>query len=297
MNFIKKPLMKKDVSIICLLITVFTSFNLFAQPGSEIIVFDISIKGGGISLSNPVNITNHKGYDNQPFFYKNSIYYSSAPDSAQMDIKKYDLITKKTQPITNTIDNEFSPTVTPDGKFISCILQRKNGRQDLVKYPINGGTAVVLIGDMKVGYHTWIDRNNLLLFVLEDTSTNALYLYNLLTKKTSRITDGIGRSLHKIPGGTSLSFIKKTNDNWLINKIDKAAKKVTPVKPAMPKREDITWTKSGLIITSDGNDLFYGKSGNNQWKKISLPDTFPLKNITRLALNQANTKLAIVIAE
>jgi tricorn protease-like protein len=288
--------MRKVNAVICLLITVFTSFNLFAQPGSEIIVFNISIKAGGISLSNPVNITNHQGYDNQPFFYKNSIYYSSATDSAQMDVKKYDLVTKKTTPITNTNDNEFSPTVTPDGKFISCILQRKNGKQDLVKYPINGGGAEVLIGDMKVGYHTWIDKNNLLLFVLEDTATNALYIYNLLTKNRSRITDGIGRSLHKIPGGTSLSFIKKTNDNWIINKIDKATKKVTPVKPAMPKREDIIWTKSGLIITSDGNDLFYGKPGNNQWEKF-FTDNIPLKNITRLAINEANTKLAVVIAE
>jgi Tol biopolymer transport system component len=289
--------MKKAVYIICVLITVFTSINLFAQLGTEIIVFDISVRAGGISLSNPVNITNHKGYDNQPFFYKNNIYYSSAADSAQMDIKKYDLITKKTQSITNTNDNEFSPTVTPDRKFISCILQRKNGRQDLVKYPINGGKADVIIGDMKVGYHTWIDNNKLLLFVLEDTTTNALYIYSILTKERSRITDGIGRSLHKIPGGTSLSFIKKTNDNWLINKIDIATKKITPVKPTMPKREDITWTKSGLIITSDGNDLFYGKPGTNQWKKISITDTTPLKNITRLAINEANTKLAIVIAE
>ena len=40
-----------------------------AQTGSEIYLFDLSSKKGSISLSNPVNATNHPGYDNQPFFH------------------------------------------------------------------------------------------------------------------------------------------------------------------------------------------------------------------------------------
>ena len=202
-----------------LIISVCFQLNTFAQSGSEIILFDVSTSGNGITLSNPVNLTNHKGYDNQPFFYKTNIYYSSE-DSNQMDIKKYDYLYKTTSRITHTEENEFSPTVTPDQKFISCILQRKNGKQDLVKYSVNGGEPIILIDNLKVGYHAWIDNNSLLLFVLEDTSTNGLHYYNFITKENKKLATDIGRSLQRVPGKQAVSFIKKSPGEWLIREYD-----------------------------------------------------------------------------
>ena len=46
-----------------------TSFLGLAQTGSEILLFDLSIKKDKLVLSNPKNITNHVGYDNQPSFH------------------------------------------------------------------------------------------------------------------------------------------------------------------------------------------------------------------------------------
>ena len=40
----------------------------------------------------------------------------------------------------------------------------------------------MIINNLKVGYHLWIDNNSLLLFVLEDTVTNGLHYYNTKTK-------------------------------------------------------------------------------------------------------------------
>jgi hypothetical protein len=50
-----------------------------AQTGSEILLFDLSIKNDKLVLSNPKNITNHVGYDNQPSFHVDQplIFYSS----------------------------------------------------------------------------------------------------------------------------------------------------------------------------------------------------------------------------
>jgi len=280
-----------------LLLSIAFVLSSHAQTGTDIILYDVKINSKGISLSNPVNITNHPGYDNQPFFYKSFIYYSSATDTSQMDIRKYDIKTGSTTTFTNTIENEFSPTVTSDRKFISCILQRKNGKQDLVKYPIKGGNEIIIIDDLKVGYHTWMDNNNLLLFVLEDSNKNALYHYNVAAKSSTRITEGIGRSLHKIPGSNAFSFIKKTNDNWTINKVDRNFLKPGVIKSTLQKREDITWTTKGWIISSDGTDMFYSMPGKTGWEKIVVSSTIILKNITRLAINKANTKLAVVISE
>ncbi len=163
---------------------VFVSLSSFGQTGSEIILFDLKMKNGQVVLSNAANITNHKGYDNQPFFHpsKPIIYYSSFDDSSRSDIKYYNYKTGKTSNLTVTREREYSPTVTPDGKFISCIIQRDNGAQDLGKYPIAGGQPEVLINNLTVGYHVWAAKDKLLLFVLGDSSSNTLHYYNLSAK-------------------------------------------------------------------------------------------------------------------
>lgn len=285
--------MKKYLVIFCVVFQLHT----FAQNGTEIILFDIAIKFSGITLSNPVNITNHKGYDNQPFFYKTNIYYSSQEDSSQMEIKKYDYLQKTTSTITHTNENEFSPTITPDKKFISCILQRKNGKQDLVKYPVNGGAPILLIDNLKVGYHAWLNNNSLLLFVLEDTSTNGLHYYNVATKENKKLTTDIGRSLQKVPGKQAVSFIKKTPGEWLIREYDATTKKIITIMPALHNHEFIAWTNKGLALMSDGNNIYFARQGNNNWQKIKINGDIPLKNISRLAINEQNTKLAVVVAE
>ena len=285
------------MKIFFLVLTVCFSISTYAQNGSEIILFDVTIKSTGITLSNPVNITNHKGYDNQPFFYKTNIYYSSQEDSSQMDIKKYDYLHKTTSIITHTEENEFSPTITQDQKFISCILQRRNGKQDLVKYPLNGGEPIMLIDNLKVGYHAWLDNNSLLLFVLEDTSTNGLHYYNVTTKENKKLATDIGRSLQKVPGKQAVSFIKKTPGEWLVREYDATTKKIITIMPALHNHEFVAWTNKGLALMSDGNDIYFAKQGNNNWKKIKINGEIPLKNISRLAINEQNTKLAVVVAE
>src|SRR6202008_182685 len=106
-----------------------------AQTGSEIYLMDIKKRGDQINLSNPVNITNHKGYDNQPYFNpdRGIVYFSSFDDSGRSNIKWYEIKSRKSELFTETRDREYSPTITPDGRFISCIVQRDNGAQDLVK--------------------------------------------------------------------------------------------------------------------------------------------------------------------
>jgi len=273
-----------------------STLSVFAQTGTDIILFDISISPKQINLTNPANITNHKGYDNQPFFYKTNIYYSSQADSSQMDIIKYDYVSKTTTQITHTADNEFSPTVTPDGKYISCILQRKNGKQDLIKYPINAAEQVIIIDNLKVGYHTWADNNTLLLFILEDTATFTLHYYNTKTKEDKRLATNIGRGINKIPGQQAVSFIKKDSAQWLLNKYDLTTKKISTLMTSLPNRDLLTWTKNGAIIMSDGKDIYFAKPGTT-WQKIKISGDMEFKNITRLAINEQNNKLAIVVAE
>jgi hypothetical protein len=290
--------MKKIFSIVFILHCLFS----FGQSGSEIFLFDLKIINGQVILSNGTNITNHKGYDNQPFFHplQPIVYYTTFNDSSRSDIKFYNFEKKTTSNLTITNDREYSPTVTPDGKFISCIIQRDNGNQDLGEYPINGGEPEILVNTLKVGYHVWIDKDQLLLFVLVDSTTNNLHYYNLITKKDSIIAINPGRSLHKIPGQNALSFIQKNaSKDWMIKKFDPNNGMVSTIIPTIPGQENLCWLQNNIILMSDRNKLFSYQVGiDKEWKPVILEgDATMLKGVTRLATNTSNTKIAVVVSE
>jgi hypothetical protein len=277
-----------------------------AQTGSEIYLFDLKQKDGLYIISNGTNITSHKGYDNQPFFHPTLplIYYSSANDSGRTDIKYYDYKKKETANLTLTNEREYSPTVTPDGRFISCIIQRDNGAQDLGKYPIGGGAPVVLINNLKVGYHAWIDKQSVLLFVLMDSS-NAMGVYTFHDEDPTYIVlaNNIGRSLHKIPGQNAMSFVqqKTAEKEAMIKRLDLVTGEISPIIIAFEGHDFLTWLQNNTLLTSNGSRLIsFHADFIKRVKPLPVTvegDGSMLKGITRLATNADNTKLAVVVSE
>src|SRR5215213_2208125 len=243
-----------------------------AQTATDIVLFDMKVEKGNIVLSGAKNITNHKGYDNQPFFHptQSLIYYSSFNDSGRSDIKIYNYNAKSTANLTNTREREYSPTVTPDGKFISCIIQRDNGVQDLAKYPIDGGKPIVLINHLKVGYHAWAGENKLLMFILDDSIHNSLHYYYLDKNADTVLAENIGRSLHHIPGQNAISFVQKVSDKQsVIKKFDMNTGIISTITETLPGQDQLTWLKDGKIIMSDGTKLWWFQPGNSkEWKQV-----------------------------
>ena len=289
----------KSIFII-LLATI--AFSAYGQTGSEILLFDMKVKKGRIILSNTVNITNHKGYDNQPSFHPDQpiIYYSSFDDSSRSDIKYYNYKNKKASNLTTTKDREYSPTVTPDKKFISCIIQRENGVQDLGKYPIEGGNPKILINNLKIGYHTWVTKDKLLLFVLGDSNTNSLHYYNLPDQSDSVIAINIGRSLHKIPGQQAMSFVQKVSEKeGLIKRLDLITGVITTITSTLQGQDHLAWLQNNILLTGNGTKLFSFQIGfDKEWQLVIIEgDVSVVKGISRLATNTGNTKLAVVVSE
>jgi hypothetical protein len=288
-----------------LAIMILSSWDVSAQTGSEIYLFDLQQKDSLFRISGGINITNHKGYDNQPFFHPSLpiIYYSSANDSGRTDIKYYNYKTKETSNLTLTDEREYSPTVTPDEQFISCVIQRDNGAQDLAKYPIAGGKPVVLINNLKVGYHAWIDRQSILLFVLGDSSRNTMGVYTFHGAGDPtyiKLAGNIGRSLHKIPGQQFMSFVQKSNEKeGVIKRLDPVTGEIVNIIVTFPGQDFLTWLQNGILLTNDGSKIYSFKTF-----KMSKPylvivdgDGSMLKGITRMAVSADNTKLAVVVSE
>ena len=281
-------------------VLLFVATSTFAQTGSEIYLFDLKSKKGEVAISNPINITKHKGYDNQPSFdAENSlIYYSSFNEDGRADLKTYNYKKKETKSFTTTQEREYSPTLTPDKHFISCIIQRDNNAQDLGKYPVVGGAPDVIINNMIVGYHAWMDNSHLALFVLGDPNT--LHLYQLPTREDTVLANNIGRSLHKIPGEQGFSFVHKVSEKeWLIKKVDLSSLKISTITATLPGHEDIAWIEDGLMITSDGEKIFvFNPRKDSAWREVEIKGGKEfLKGVTRLAVSPMGNKLAIVVSE
>jgi Tol biopolymer transport system component len=282
------------------LLLLFVSIKSFSQAGSEILLFDLSAKKGKLALSNPKNITNHKGYDNQPSFHSSEplVYYSSFNDDGRSDIKIYNYKTGETKSLTRTTEREYSPTLTPDGKFISCIIQRDNEAQDLGKYPVDGGQPIVLIDNLIVGYHAWLDQDRVICFVLGQPQT--LHIYNVKTKEDKIVAENIGRSLHRIPNKKAMSFVKKTTETeWSIMQLNIETLAITKLIDTMPEREDLCWSPEGRIITSDGAKIYsIDPAKEKDWIELEIKSGKELlKGVTRLAINKKGDKLAVVVVE
>jgi hypothetical protein len=287
---------------ILFLLSILVFTNSFAQQGSEILLFDLSIVNGQVVISNGSNISNHKGYDNQPCFHTVNpiIYYSSFNDSGRSDIKYYNYLTTTTTNLTNTTVREYSPTVTPDNQSISCIIQTDNGAQHLGKYPMDGGDAELLIQNLVIGYHAWIDHRRLLLFVLGDSNNHSLHYYDLETKDDRVIASKIGRSLHKIPGRKTMSFVQvKTDSASVISEYNPASGATRELLPALKGSDHVCWLNDEVILMSNATGIYYSSlEKGSSWKpvKISGLQAVP-SGITRMATNTSNTKLAIVVRE
>jgi hypothetical protein len=283
-----------------LLALFFVSNLLFAQSGTEIFLLDITNSSGNIKLSNPKNITNRKGYDNQPFFHPSQplLYYTAMQDG-QTDIWSYNLKTNMKEKITNTIDSEYSPTVTPDKKYLSCIVQRKsNGDQDLVKYNIKNPTETKMIFESqkigKIGYQAWLNSNELITFILGEPQT--LHYQYLIPEKDTIIAQNIGRSLHLIPKQKAFSFVHQIEKKWLIRSFNPQKNTIIDIAESHPDSEHYnSWLSENTILESRNNEIFCYNIIDKIWKAVTLPNSLPKRKISRMAIK--GNKIAIVIEE
>ncbi|MCI0693283.1 hypothetical protein L0337_14920 [candidate division KSB1 bacterium] len=268
-----------------------------APPTADIFLVDMKMRDGQIELGQPVQITEWQGYDNQPSFlpYGKSLLYTSIRDDGQADIYHYNIADNTIKRITQTFESEFSPTVTPDGKFFSVVRVEKDSTQRLWKFPIAGGEPTLVLENVKpVGYHAWGDANTVALFVLGNPPT--LQIAEIRTGNAEIVAQNIGRSLHKFPKQEAISFVHKVGENeWLIKRLDLKMRTITALVKTLPGSEDYAWTPQGILLMGQDSKLFQcDPRKNGEWQEIADFADAGLKGITRLAVSPKGEKLAVV---
>ena len=271
----------------------------FSQPNTEVYLFDLDTRNGEIALLNPKNVSNTKGYDNQPSFLDENTLLFASTRSDQTDILKLDIIDGSMKSwITDTpTGSEYSPLKIPNKQAVSAIRLDLDGLQRLYEYDLKTGSSKVLLKDLKVGYHVWYNKNTIVCTVLIDNRMD-LVVANLKTREVKTVDKNVGRSLHKIPYTTLVSYIKNNDGERKINTLDPLTGETSTLTTIDQNTQDICWLQDGTILAGAGKSLVYANPNKNiTWRPLMYFEDEEIRNISRITVNSNNTRLAFVAEE
>ena len=279
-----------------------------AAPPPSTDIYLVSLTGGlpSMKASKPSPVSTMAGYDNQPMFSPDGsrILFAANHDGKQTDIYAFDRASRRVSQVTRTAENENSPTFLPAGigatGDFSVVQSEMDRTQRLWRFDAQGGSPQLILTDIKpVGYHAWVDADRVGLFVLGQP--NSLQLASVKTGKGEVVANGIGRSLHRIPGTRLISFVhREASGEFWIKQIDVDTKKIDPLTKVVDgnTERDMTWMPDGrTILMSGGTKLYSWTRGASGWTEVFDVSAHDLGAVSRLAVSPKGDAVAIVVAE
>ncbi len=213
------------------------------SPGSDVFLVPLARVDGALRVGVPANLTRRDGYDNQPAFAPdgNALYYTSNRGGGQTDIWRYDFGTGLATPVRRTAESGYS--AFPWGDALAVVQVEADSRQRLWRLPLGDGDPSPLVPDIRpVGYFARADDSTVALFVLGTPAT--LQVATLGRPGARVVARDIGRSLHRIPGGTRVSFVQKGGAAWHVVALDPASGRLDTLVRTLPRVEDVAWVDS-----------------------------------------------------
>jgi hypothetical protein len=275
---------------------IFTTYLTFAQTNTEVYVFDIRPAYEGLELLNIQNISNNKGYNNQPSFIANETLVFAGNNEGQADIVEYSLNTKSKKWFNQKTDGgEYSPQTFPTINDVAAVRLDKNGFQRLYRYDSQTGKSTELIKDLQIAYFAFYNDEKILATVLDSDKMN-LVLIDLQSKKTDTLFYNAGRSLQKVPKTNSMSYsLINEEGNLDLYLLDMNSYENFFVTQLPIGIQDYVWINDTQILVGSGNKLYmYDTLGESEWTRVASLEDYGLKNITRMAISPNGKKLAIV---
>ncbi|MUU78203.1 DUF6265 family protein [Winogradskyella endarachnes] len=273
---------------------LFLTIASFAQSDTEVFLFDLETNNANIKIQNGKNISNNEGYDNQPSFLDERYIIFASTRNGQTDIAKYDTRYNAKIWINHTEGGEYSPLKIPNKHEVSAVRLDTNGKQRLYTYSLSNGNSTELIEDLVVAYYNWYNENTIVSAVIEDKDLNLYTSFNSL-KSNRKYDTKIGRSIHKIPNSSLVSYIsKKDSITWQIRSLDPLSGKTKFMANTLPMVEDICWLDENTILSGKANRLYkFTLHKDKDWKQIADLSSYDILNITRILVNNTTSKLLV----
>jgi hypothetical protein len=276
------------------------------------------MSGGVSSLKSakPSPVSTIAGYDNQPYFSPDGtrILFAANHDGKQTDVYVFDRGASRVAQLTKTAENENSPTYVPTGAgpagsftVVQSEFDKTGGRpaspiQRLWRFNADGTSPQLILADINpVGYHAWMTADQLVLFVLGAQGKPAtLQIASVKSGKAQVAAEGIGRSLHRIPGTGLASFVHREGEEFWVKQIEVASGKIeTLVRTAAGSSDrDMAWMPDGkTMLMSAGTKLMSWTRGAAGWTEVFDASAHQLGAVSRIAISPKGDALAIVVAE
>jgi dipeptidyl aminopeptidase/acylaminoacyl peptidase len=286
-------------------------------PGTDIYLVAIPKGVASMKTAKPTPLSVAPGYDNQPNFSAdgNRILFAGNRDGKQIDVYVFDRANGRVTQLTQTAENENSPTYVPAGagpvgsfSVVQSEFDRAGAKpvpaiQRLWRFNAEGKSPQLILADVDpVGYHAWMDADQLVLFVLGGQGKPAtLQIASVKTGKAEIAAEGPGRSLHRIPGTRLASFVQRegSGEYW-IKQIDINTKKIDPLVKAVEgsSDRDMAWMPDGkTILMTAGAKVWSWTRGDAGWTEVFDGAPHHLGAITRLSVSPKGDAVAIVVAE
>lgn len=264
------------------------------MPNTDIWLFDLKIEKQTAQLSNPVNITSNRGYDNQPYFSVDGKKILFSRDFAgQTDIMEHDVSSGMNKKRTNTETSEYSPQYR--NKDLLVLMVEKDSSQRIWSNPgERSAKRITNIKGEQIGYYLFLSSNDVMTFILGEPPL--LKRWDLKKGTSKVISDSIGRCIKFIPGSKVVSFTRIMEGRvWLYSyDPESGTKKKLKELPS----EDYEWIDKSSLVSADGNTIkFSTLEPESRWNNVQLLERISLNGITRIAYSQATGKLAVVAKE
>jgi len=293
-----------------ILLLIFFSGTLLAQapPNTNVYLFDlITSNTDGYKLGQPKFLTNFNasGYNNQPVFINNDemMLTVQVPGETQTDLYHLNLAERVKTRFTGTYESEYSAGLMPtlqdktSSPQISCVrvATDENKTQYLWQYPYDRSSegSAILKNITEVGYYAWSSVKKVVLFIVGEPHT--LVAVDLKTNDQVTITPNIGRCLRKFPNG-DIAFVHMIDENtWLLKRLNMSTYQPELVTAMLEGVEDFALLKDGTVLMAQGSKVYkFNRNKDISWKEIADLSKYGLRNISRIAVNAAGNKVALV---
>ena len=267
-------------------------------PETEIFLFDLNLERTEDVLANGKNVTQRLGYDNQPYFTKDSTsFVYSRGDDYQTDVYEYFLSNGETKRLTHSDATEFSPTPFPDNKSISFVSNRNASIWYETRDNISAPKWAQSANDNRepIGYYAWNHDTGDILFwsqygfsvtLVHESSQNYHFVSGHAVPSTP----------HIIPGTNKFSFVhRQTNGQVWIKEFDPTNKATRPLVTTVGSNANYGWAADGSVLMIENDMLYRWQEGRDAtWKQIDDLSKHGVKSANRLAISPDSAKIAIV---
>ncbi len=266
------------------------------MPSTDIFVADLRLDGRSIEVGTPRNATARAGYDNQPWFLRDgSGFLYNADMGGQTEVFRFDVETWTAHRLTDTPQNEFSPSLTPAGELLVVRWPADMSTGALWRYspdglPVEEHPASV----ERVGYYGVLAEGGMAFFV--NDSLRTFKVVDATGGERTVLTGLAGSPPQQIPGAAAVSFMMPGRDGrtW-IHRIELGSGLVTPIAPAIEESLSYAWLPGNVLLMPAGNAVYaFDPAADTGWRAVARFDDPALANIVRIAVSAAGERVALV---